>query len=139
VAGKADSVAGVVGGVMGHTHIRQSDHKYGTCANEQANCTCNQALGNCNLSCQSFRGHVTLRETGFYFFLVLGRSPDLRVDGLKAPSQFPSGINFKTSPLTVAGAVTVLAPFGSSSPYSLLGSLAIAFEHRALCFWQYVA
>ena len=61
--------------------------------------------------------------------ILCGRSPDLRVDGDKAPSQFPSGNNFNTSPLTVAGAVTVSAPFGSSSPYSLLGPMV--FQPRA--------
>jgi hypothetical protein len=71
--------------------------------------------------------------------ILCGRSPDLRVDGLKAPSQFPSGINFKTSPLTVAGAVTVLAPFGSSSPYSLLGPSHIVSGHRTVGIWQVFA
>ena len=33
----------------------------------------------------------------------------------------------KTSPLTVAGAVTVLAPFGSSAPCSLLGPSSYGF------------
>jgi hypothetical protein len=44
----------------------------------------------------------------------------------------------KTSPLTVAGAVTVLAPFGSSAPCSLLGSSTSWFlstEHSLCASW----
>jgi hypothetical protein len=52
---------------------------------------------------------------------VDGRSPDLRINvlpNLPKPDGL-SGIHRGHSPLTVAGAVTGLAPFGSASPYSL--------------------
>ena len=60
-----------------------------------------------------------------------GRSPDLRVKALPIPSRarLLSGDHRGRSPLTVAGAVTVLAPLGCSSPYSLFIPYAFS-AHR---------
>ena len=67
--------------------------------------------------------------------MLFGRSPDLRVAETKRLPGVPVAYA-RFSPLTVAGAVAVSAPFGSSSPHSLLGSLPFGFEHRTLALWQ---
>ena len=52
--------------------------------------------------------------------LLDGRSPDSRVEALlRLPTPRGSGLLQQCSPLTVAGAVTDLAPFGYTTPYSL--------------------
>jgi hypothetical protein len=49
-----------------------------------------------------------------------GRSPDSRVEALpRLPTPWGSGLLQQCSPLTVAGAVTDLAPIGYTTPYSL--------------------
>ncbi len=61
-----------------------------------------------------------------------GRSPGSRVEGLAGlPGPWTSGMDDKPSPLTVAGAATVSAPFGSSSPCSLLIPPALPREPSA--------
>jgi len=55
-----------------------------------------------------------------------GRSPDSRVEAFSIlPGKIPVDIKWSRSPLTVAGAVTGLAPDGYTSPYSLLFPLAL--------------
>ena len=75
----------------------------------------------------------TLRATGLSWGgtapAMPGRSPDSRVRGCVRAfpvSQWP--MLHETSPLTVAGAVTDLAPIGSSTPCSLFGLLPSGFE-----------